>query len=495
MAARQQQKRGKRAEVREPERRPARRPLPEWAVYTIGSAAALVPCFWHSRIQAGDLGSHIYNAWLAQLVRSGRAPELEIVWQSTNVLFDYLLSGLLAAFGAAAAQRIAVSLAVLVFVWGAFAFVRRVSGTRPTHLLIAIVMLAYGWVFHMGLFNFYISLGLCFWAMTLAWDFRRTGLIAAAPLFALAYVAHGMAPAWALGVLGYKWITEHIAPAMRLRWFGAAAACVVLLSAILNATLRTEWFNLQLPSVGAVDQVAVFGERYWWCAALLAAAWLTAIGMVWHRDGIRKLLGSVTMQVVLLTALGIGIIPNWIAIPGYNHALVFLAQRTSLALGICICAVAAGARPHAAQKIFLAGAALLFFGFLYQDEGALNNLEDRMEALVSRLPAGQRVISNLEAPEVRTNPLTHLIDRVCIGRCYSYGNYEPSSAQFRVRVKGESPLVVGTDMEANRLQGGIYVVKPRDVPLYEVRLNDDGELAVVSLEPGAQVGITAWWGL
>ena len=31
-------------------------------------------------------------------------------------------------------------------------------------------MLAYGWVFHMGFFNFYLSMGLCFWAMRLAWD-------------------------------------------------------------------------------------------------------------------------------------------------------------------------------------------------------------------------------------------------------------------------------------------------------------------------------------
>jgi hypothetical protein len=98
--------------------------------YALGSAALLVPCFWQTRIQAGDLGSHVYNAWLAELIRQGRAPGLSIVPQKTNVLFDLLLSGLFHTVGGAAAQRIAVSLAVLVFAWGAFAFVWRGGAAR-----------------------------------------------------------------------------------------------------------------------------------------------------------------------------------------------------------------------------------------------------------------------------------------------------------------------------------------------------------------------------
>ncbi|MFZ0934538.1 MAG: hypothetical protein WA015_09485, partial [Bryobacteraceae bacterium] len=85
-----------------------------WKRYALASAALLVPCFWQARIQAGDLGSHIYNAWLAELIRQGRAPGLSIVPQTTNVLFDLLLGALFRAVGSAAAQRVAVSLAVLV---------------------------------------------------------------------------------------------------------------------------------------------------------------------------------------------------------------------------------------------------------------------------------------------------------------------------------------------------------------------------------------------
>jgi len=29
--------------------------------------------------------------------------------------------------------------------------------------------------------------------------------------------------------------------------------------------------------------------------------------------------------------------------------------------------------------------------------------------------------------------IAHSVDRACIGHCFSYSNYEPSSGQFRVR--------------------------------------------------------------
>ena len=46
------------------------------------SVVLIVPCEWHRRIEAGDLGSHVYNAWLASLVKgigpgSIRGPAME----------------------------------------------------------------------------------------------------------------------------------------------------------------------------------------------------------------------------------------------------------------------------------------------------------------------------------------------------------------------------------------------------------------------------------
>src|SRR5262252_10763696 len=101
-----------------------------WKTYIPLSILVLLPCYWQPRLQAGDLSSHIYNAWLAQLIESGRAQGLTVVRQSTNVLFDLMLSRLLPFFGPEVAQRLAVSIAVLVFVWGAFAFATAVGGRK-----------------------------------------------------------------------------------------------------------------------------------------------------------------------------------------------------------------------------------------------------------------------------------------------------------------------------------------------------------------------------
>src|ERR1700735_3985420 len=88
----------------------------------------LVPCFWQSRIQAGDLASHVYNVWLASMISQGKINGLWIAPQSTNVLFDLELEWLVRHVGLAAAQHIAVSVAVLIFVWGAIAFIFVAAG-------------------------------------------------------------------------------------------------------------------------------------------------------------------------------------------------------------------------------------------------------------------------------------------------------------------------------------------------------------------------------
>src|SRR5450432_3008049 len=79
------------------------------------SLLLVIPCFWHEHIQAGDLGSHAYNAWLAQLIEQGKAPGLYLVVQWQNVLFDLLLSGLVKVFGFSMGEKLAVSVCVLIF--------------------------------------------------------------------------------------------------------------------------------------------------------------------------------------------------------------------------------------------------------------------------------------------------------------------------------------------------------------------------------------------
>ncbi len=110
-----------------------------------------------------------------------------------------------------------------------------------------------------------------------------------------------------------------------------------------------------------------------------------------------------------------------------------------------------------------------------------------MAGLVSKIPPGQRVISTLAEPNSRVNSLAHLIDRVCVRRCFSYANYEPSTAQFRIRADRENGIVVWQYAQSWGIQAGGYVVEPRDLPLYNIDVCDPKgrSLCITSVQSGA----------
>lgn len=457
------------------------------AVFAAASFGFVIPCLWQSRIQAGDLGSHIYNAWLEQLIRQGRAPGLTIVPQYANVLFDLLLSALFGAAGPDAAQRIAVITSVLAFVWGAFAFISAIRGERAWSALPIIAVLAYGWVFRMGLFDFYFGLGLCLWALALAWDLRPPRVAAAAGILAIATTAHALPVAWAAGVLAYRYMAQRL-PAQRVRYLliGGLVATVTL-AAALAAVFQTRWTANQLLLASGADQAYIYDGKYLVICAVLLLLW--AVEALESRKSLR----GIPFQVAALTAAGVIVFPSWILLPHYNHALAFIAERMSLTVAVCLCAALV---PRSAwQRYAGIGAAALFFVFLYADESALNRLEDGISEAAATIPPGQRVVTAIQTPDLRTTPVGHMIDRVCIERCASYANYEPASARFRIRISGPTPFAAPTSMEGFAIETGYYVVQPRDLPLYRIGMSTAGRPLAESLPAGAQVGVTIWNGL
>src|SRR2546430_10165715 len=133
------------------------------------SVVLVIPCVWHRHIEAGDLASHVYNAWLAQLIEKGQAPGLYLVSRWNNVLFDITLLHLGKVFGFPVAEKIAVYVCVLIFFWGVFAFVAAVTERAPWFLAPCIAMLTYGYSFNMGFMNYYLSLGLACFSLALFW--------------------------------------------------------------------------------------------------------------------------------------------------------------------------------------------------------------------------------------------------------------------------------------------------------------------------------------
>jgi hypothetical protein len=452
------------------------------------SILLLIPCYWQPRLQAGDLSSHIYNAWLTKLIETGRVQGLSLASQTTNLLFDLMLGRLYGLVGAEAAQRIAVSIAVLVFVWGAFAFVSRVAGRRPWHLLICIAMLAYGWVFHMGFFNFYLSLGLCFWALALVWEPGGRRWFVAIPVLALAYVAHGLPVAWTGCLLAYLWLARRIPPRYHSFLAAGSLLVMVLIHAGLNLRTVTRWSPLQIVSTTGVDQVWVFDLKYYFVLIGLLLIWGLLFLELMHRLGPRRVASSMAFQICIVSATGVFVMPSTVFIPGFQHSLVYIAERMSLGVGICVCALLGSANARVVVRCGLGLVALVFFSFLFRDERALNSFEDRMQDTVARLAPGQRVVSGVDDDTLRTFAMAHMIDRVCLGRCFSYGNYEASTAQFRVRAAGANPYVVFRYRDSIDIQGGRYIVKPHDLPLYKVDLTD-GRLVIRSLQAGVPCGM------
>src|SRR4051812_28623758 len=189
------------------------------------------------------------------------------------------------AFGADAAQRIAVSLAVLILVWGAFYFIARVSGTRPWFLLPVLAILAYGWTFHMGFFNMYLSLGLCFWALGAAWNGTPKGLAIAAPLLAIAYVAHGLPVAWAVALGAYTWAARRIRPERHPQLLGGALAAVVVLRFLIENVTKTRWVWTQMLSAVAADQAWAYDDKYLIVAIGLIMLWAALLLAQWRQNG------------------------------------------------------------------------------------------------------------------------------------------------------------------------------------------------------------------
>ena len=458
--------------------------------YIVLSIFLLAPVYWQPRVQAGDLSSHIYNAWLAQLIETGRAHGLVIVSQTTNVLFDLMLSGLFRLFGAEVAQRISVSVAVLVFVWGAFRFISAAGGRAAWHLLPCIAMLAYGWVFHMGFFNFYLSMGLCFWVLALSWEWRARSVAIAAPLLCLAYLAHALPVVWTVSLLAYQWLARKMSPRARVYITAGCLLGMVVVQILVEHSTFTRWSVQQIRMTSGADQLWVFDGKYYMVLVGLLVVW-TLLFLDLLKDSGVQVVASIPFQFCVISAAVVFILPSTILLPGFHQSLVYIAERMSLGVGVCVCALLAAAHPRVFHRHAMVAVAVVFFGFLYRDEKILNAIEDRMDRVISQLPAGQRILSGVDDPYLHTFGVTHMIDRACLGRCFSYANYEPSTAAFRIRAVAVNPYVTAKYEDSWRMQTGSYVVQEQDLPMLQLVLDEGGRMVVRGLKAGTPCGSTS----
>jgi hypothetical protein len=458
-----------------------------WLQALAVSAGLLIPCFWHRRIEAGDLDSHVYNAWLAQLIERGQAPGLYLARQWNNVLFDLLLLKFGKLFGLAAAQKIVVPLCVLVFFWGAFALIAAVSQRPPWFLLPCLAMLAYGWTFNVGFFNYYLSLGFGFLATALVWSGRGREFILAAALAALALVAHPQGFVWLVGCLGYVVLWRLLPGRWKLAVPGAAVVAIVVARLYLMRHYPSfgVW-DLSGPGIyNGSDQLALYSMRYYilsGAALLFGVACFVADRL--RRERARESWSAMRLPLELhwIVVFAIYVLPDVLRIPLYSGWVGSLALRlTTVAavMGLCVLALMQPRKWHTAGFAIIA---VVFFAFLFQDTATLNRMEAQIERLIDRsVPVGGRVTATIWAPsDSRLPNVVHMVDRACVGKCFSFQNYEPPSRQFRVRVAGDgSPLNTDDSDASQQMEAGEYVVQPEDLPMAQIYQCDESDLATL----------------
>ncbi len=442
-----------------------------WLKLLAISLIVLTPCFWHRRIEAGDLGSHLYNIWLAHLIERGQAPGLVIAPLWTNMLFDHLLAGLANIFTMHAAEKIAVLLAVLIFFWGAFALAAAAARRAPWFIVPLIAMVAYGWTFEMGFFNYYISLGLSFFSLALFWRgnrFERLLAFAPAPLMVL---AHPLGLVWLVGAALYIAVAEAVPRRWQILVFLAAAAGVVLLHFYLEQHFVVDAEENPLYLFTGADQFLLFGARY----EIAQTALLVFIpaSILWDVIRRRREPGvwagyAIPLQLYIFVELGVILLPDGIRFPGHSAALALLTERITSISAVLLCCLLAAMSPRRWHLAGLSAIAAVFFWFLYQDTAVLNRMEAQVERLVGTLPPGQRVLGTIKPPPGSRVLIQHTLDRACIGHCFSYGNYEPTTGMFRVRaLPGNSYNMTDGDSTAS-MEDGSYEVQARDLPAFQV---------------------------
>lgn len=462
-----------------------------WLCITLISVFVLVPCFWHREIVASDLGSHLYNAWLVQLIHRGQVPGLWIASQHTNVLFDWLLSAFGTIFGWHAAEKISVSIAVLIFFWGVFAFVSAATRRAPWLITPFIALATYGWTFHLGFFNYYLALGLGFFAAAIFWRGAGRERLIALAFLPLILLAHPLGVAGLVATCVFIWIHEKTGKAGKIILFLMAIASLIALHFILWRFFIITPGTRPFYSFNGADQLVLFGGRYKIFARVVLAFVVCAIGidLLTSRGKERNWPKyAIPLQLYLLTELAVLLMPGAVDFSVHAASIALLTERLTSVSAVLGCCLLGAMHPRKWHVAASGAIAAVFFSFLYQDTAVVNRMEAQIVKLVSALPPNQRVLATILPPTGSRILIQHIIDRACIERCFSYANYEPGAATFRVRASVDNPYVLMSFESAIDAEHGEYVVQSRDLPVYQVyQCSEDGtQLCIAPLKAGEQ---------
>ena len=393
------------------------------------SVALIVPLAWHRHLVAGDLGSHVYNAWLAQLIRRGQAPGLHLVTRSSNVLFDYILDATVGGFGFNIGPRLAMGAAVLTFFWSAFRLVNVLSG-KAWSAAPVLAMVAYGWTLQAGLMNFYLGLGIGCLAVSYILEGRHYWVSAICLL--ASWVAHPLSTALTVVVIAFVLLRK------MTRWALLAFGAIFWIGVrVLGGRAAVELSNPWPWNLTGADQIWLFNQGYrilGWVAFVLIIA---ALAQQLVRRGTElqgdlfeffKRESRLLRAVELYTLAWMAAVwaPDAILPPGYHTPIGMISPRVTLVAAIFLAGVAAMVIAYRWQRVTALALAGVFFTLLWHDTGELSRQAEQIARtvgpVVSAAPLGYR-------GRVSTEQITA---GVCAGRCFVLNNYEADTGQFRI---------------------------------------------------------------
>jgi branched-subunit amino acid ABC-type transport system permease component len=408
-----------------------------------------------------------------------------------------MLVNLAKMFGLGIAEKVAVSVCVLVFFWGVFLLVCVATRRRPWYLVPLLGMLTYGYVFYMGFMNFYLSIGLACVALASLWEGTKRGMRIALVLAPLILLAHPLGFIWLLGTGLYRLLWRRMKG--RMEWILPVAAfgvgLVVRWYLMHHPELQPDWPERPFYQWNGLDQFWIFRPetRYLGMTVLLFALLATALDLFpWKRSDIswkeRRLFPELYLVSFCLTSL----LPEDLR-PNENAGWIgVLVTRLTLVSAIFAICWLGTLRPRLWHLVVLFVCACVYFAFNYTDTGLISRMEENAQNITRNLPFGTRVLGVSSLPgEYRTGAL-HIIDRACIGHCFLYSNYEPSTRQFRVRVTEGSPVAVASVDDSEDMQFGSYDVQDDDLPLqqiYQCDPRDWTKLCIRELKAGEKNGL------
>ncbi|HYA97913.1 MAG TPA: hypothetical protein VEH49_07450, partial [Methylomirabilota bacterium] len=335
-----------------------------------------------------------------------------------------------------------------------------------------LAMVAYGWTFHAGFFNYYLSVGLAFWGLAIfLWgkDGKRYLALALAPLILL---AHPMGLVWFLGALAYIAIAGRIAVRLQIFLLAAPAAMLAWLRSYLWNHFRPDEVDWPKYLYQGADQLALSTSRHVYVAAAALAFGTTCVllDFVKRRKEPRYLekLGT-PLQLYFILEMAVFFLPDTLFLPIFSNPFGWIIARLTLISAVLGCSILAAVKPrpwHAAGFTIIA---VVFFFLNYRETTPLNQMEQQVERLLDGLPRNARLLETiLPRPESRLYFVDHVVDHACIRRCFAFENYEPASKQFRVRAGAGNAIVLADAGDVGDAEEGTYEVPQEILPAFQV---------------------------